>query len=118
MDDRTKYLLNIAMGSHSYCEILKKDENKSSIALGYLLRVYPDIIETMSSKEIVLLITFLSDINENYYDFYYNLFANVLNIAVKKDSIIEQYNFLCYVEDLYYLFDDINVVKVVNNESI
>lgn len=118
MDDRTKYLLNIAMGSHSYCEALKKDENKASMALGYLFRMYPNMIKDLSSKEIVLLITFLSDINEDYYDFYYDLFANVLNIAVKKDSIIEQYNFLCYIEDIYYLFDDINVVKVVNNESI
>lgn len=105
-DKFTGYFMSVAMGSLKYADILKLDAKKVSDTLGVLLAKCKSKFKNISPQELVLLVVYLTDVKEEFFDEYTDIYCNILGkiISTSKD-IGEQMNKMLMVENMYYDFD-------------
>lgn len=123
IDSASEYFMAVAMTSIKYCEELNKDQKKQANTLGYVYRVYQEEVRCLLPQELSLLITFLSNIKEEYYKEYINLFDKKILSAIieKSKSIEEQISSLEKIEDIYYEFAcdiDLETLKIIKSLEI
>ena len=70
-----EYLMSIAMYSLKYAEAFKYNEDDVSNALGYVFRVYQEDVKYYSEQELSLLVCFLSQVKEEEYKKYIDIYT-------------------------------------------
>lgn len=115
LDDTKKYLMTVAMFCLNYAEYLKIEEKKQTDTLGILLRIHQDKFKTHTPQEMAILITFLTNIKEEYFSLYIELFNKEILSKILKISknIEEQINNMNYIEDKYYEFDTLELEELL-----
>jgi len=116
LDDTKKYLMTVAMFCLNYAEYLKIEEKKQTDTLGILLRVYQKEFKEHTPQEMAILITFLTNIKEEYFSLYIKIFNKQILSKILKISkdIEEQIKNMNYIEDKYYEFDEFDLEKLLS----
>ncbi len=99
-------LISIAICCLNYSEVLKIKDHEISSALGIIYRKYQAQIADLSRQQLALMATYLSNIKEEYYSFYFKLFdKNILDYVMRKSATaLDQFHFLNFIEDFYFEF--------------
>ena len=90
IDDKTMYLMNIAMCTDNYCKYLNDDYNKYAKILGYVFRVYQDDIKGISPQGIALILVYLKDKDEKDYKKYIDLYKDKVDKIISESKNIKE----------------------------
>lgn len=93
IDEKTKFLLSVAMCTDKYSSYLGVDNKIYSSILGYVMRFHQEKLKGITPQGIALLLVYLKDKKEVDYPKYLDLYKDkVDNIISSSKTIEEQLN--------------------------
>lgn len=90
IDDRTKFLLSIAIFCDKYTKYSKINYKDYSSILGYVMRFHQEKLKGVSPQGIALMLLYLSDKEKTDYSKYLDLYKDKVDKIISSSKTIEE----------------------------